>query len=417
MGQANSRQQRLHELIDFARAYRGWSRLRTAEALGRDTTKLYPNTDNPKLDLVTALASVLDWSIDDIVAYIRQDERPAAGDIAADYETLDQQARAAHCAGDFDQMLALAQQMAIVAVTPEHRARAANREHGAWDGMGRYSNALEAACRGLQEAPIPTRRRLQLQTNLANTHYTLWELSSALAHAHLVVEWYEEHPPTEPIDQKNQAFAWYVRGHAYRRSAAQNEDAAPTYWRFAQRDLRTARATYDHLAASLNDDRLGGIANTCAAGLIEVAVGAGELAPEKGVGQLIDMLENAVDLERVAGDWLESYGWACIFGANIALRRLKGRPLQQSMAIFTNKALDIAERLDHWALRERVFSMQYELHEALSAETGLKLPYMIDDEEKKLITGTMGRFPTFRRTGWMIFQTARLASGRVNGHV
>lgn len=29
------------------------------------------------------------------------------------------------------------------------------------------------------ESPIPTRRRLRLQTNLANTHYTLWELSSA----------------------------------------------------------------------------------------------------------------------------------------------------------------------------------------------------------------------------------------------
>lgn len=412
---SGSRQERLHELIDFARAYRGWSRLRTADALGRDTTKLYPNTDNPKLDLVTALSGVLDWSIDDIVAYIRQDERPQAGDITADFETLDQNARDAHCAGDFDGMLSLAQQMAIVGVSPEQRARAANREHGAWDGMGRYTNALEAACRGLQESPIPTRRRLQLQTNLANTHYTLWELSSALAHAHLVVEWYEEHPPTETIDRKNQAFAWYVRGHAYRRSAAQQEDAAVTHWRFARRDLQTARDTYEALAQELNDDRLGGIANTCAAGLLEVAVGLGELPPEKAVHTLIEQLESAVDLDAVAGDWLESYGWTCIFGANIALRRLKGRPLQQSMAIFTNKALDIADRLDHWALRERVFTMQYELHEALSAETGLNLPYMIDDEEKKLITGTMGRFPTFRRTGWKIFHTARVAN-QVNGH-
>ena len=152
MGQANSRQQRLHELIDFARAYRGWSRLRTAEALGRDTTKLYPNTDNPKLDLVTALASVLDWSIDDIVAYIRQDERPAAGDIAADYETLDQQARAAHCAGDFDQMLALAQQMALRGESETFVGTELNRRQRAdLRGLGQRQEALRTVIKAIPE--------------------------------------------------------------------------------------------------------------------------------------------------------------------------------------------------------------------------------------------------------------------------
>ena len=60
------------------------------------------------------------------------------------------------------------------------------------------------------------------------------------------------------------------------------------------------------------------------------------------------------------GDELESFGWWCIFGCNVALRAERDeRRVQSAMAIFTNKADEIAERLDHWAMRERVFTMEH----------------------------------------------------------
>lgn len=409
MKDTSARKERLHRLIDFARAYRGWNRVRTAKALGRDSTKLYPNTDNPKIDLLIGLANVLEWSIDDVVEYIWNGEAAAAGAQDADFEALDTQARDAHVGGKYMRMVELAQQMYAAAATQEQRARACNREHGGWDGLGRYTKALEAACRGLREGPIPTERRHQLQANLANTHYTLWELSAAIAHAHVIVEWYQQHAPSTPGQQKRQAFALYVRGHSYRRLATHQDEDHERHCQMAKKDLERSVRLYNRISREQNDPRLAGIANTCRGGLIEIGVELGEQAPQAAVDELLDGLDAVIDpTQSPVGDWLESYGWWSVFGANVALRHLDSRALQQAMAVFTNKALEIAERMDNWALRERVFTMQYALHEKLVDATGLDFPFVVDDEDRRLITGTMGRFPAFRNTGWRILRAARV---------
>ena len=109
------------------------------------------------------------------------------------------------------------------------------------------------------------------------------------------------------------------------------------------------------------------------------------------------------------GDWLESYGWWCIFGCNIALRHIEDeRDLQHHMAIFTNKADEIADRMNNWSLRERVFTMQYASHQRFLDWTGRMLALTLDNDDVKALVGTMGRFPTFRDTGWKLLQTARV---------
>ncbi len=410
MTRKDGRRERLHRLIDFARVYRGWKRTEVAAALNRDSTKLYPATDNPKLDMLVALAEVLDWSVSDVVEYL-WDGDGAARDGQASFEALDQEALAAHTAGDFHRLVGLARQMYRVAATPEERARACNREVGAWDGLGRYTNALEAAHRGLQQCPLPSSRRFQLQTNLANMHYALWQLSAAQAHAHLVIESYTATPPVERIDRKNAAFAFYVRGQTLRCMAATQPDQCRVHAAAARSDLAECIERYQALAEELNDQRLSGIANTCRGALYEVNVELSAEKPEAAVDALLAGLDAVVDpAQQPIGDWLESFGWWCIFGANIALRHLSGRNLQHCMAVFANKALEIADRMNNWALRERVFSMQYRLHEILVDTTGLDLPYVLDEDEKRLITGAMGRFPSFRDTGWKIFRAARVLS-------
>ena len=110
-----------------------------------------------------------------------------------------------------------------------------------------------------------------------------------------------------------------------------------------------------------------------------------------------------------AGDVLESYGWWCIFGCNIALRHISDeRELQRLLALFTNKADEIAERLDNWAMRERVDG-----HRRFVGWTGQETPLTIDTDDVRMITGTMGRFPQFRRTGWSMLESARVVSDSV----
>lgn len=410
-----SRKERLHELIDFARIYRGWSRVETARALNRDSTKLYPTTENPKMDLVMGLAEVLDWPVADVADYIWNGaprSTPASAKAAAeDFETLDQQARTAHQSGEYHEMIQSARRMYAVATTPEERARACNREHGGWDGLGRFVNAREATLCGLEESPLSTARRYQLQSNLANTHYTLWELASAMAHSHVVVEHYEHRAPEAAIDRKNLAFALYVRGNTARRLAMSEVGRTAEYCQMAKSDLTRCIQMYKDLGTELGDDRLPGIANTCSGALCEVRVELGEISAADAVAELLAQLERIVEpSSEPRGDWLESYGWCCVFGANIALRRLDGDELQRAMAVFTNKALDIAEQMENWALRERVFTMQYAMHERATQAGDLNHPYVIDDEDKRLITGTMGRFPSFRPTGWRIFRAANALS-------
>ena len=56
-----AQRRRLNRFVDLARVYRGWSRTELSRVLGRDPSKLVPESGNPKLDLIVGLADALDW--------------------------------------------------------------------------------------------------------------------------------------------------------------------------------------------------------------------------------------------------------------------------------------------------------------------------------------------------------------------
>ena len=404
------RRDRLHRLIDLARASRGWSRAKLARALHRDPTKLYPESGNPKLDFLVHLADVLEWPVGDLAdAVWGRGSHQMTAPTDASFTELDDQCLAAYDSGDFATMAEIAGRMFSVARTGDQRALACIREAGGWDGLGRYPRALEAIQRGLSQGAVSVKYRLILQANLANAQYTLWDLTPALGTAQVLADWYEENTPQAGRDEMRSAFVYYVRGNTHRRLMALEDESRERHCHLGLADLGLAHSMYSRLAEELELESLAGIANTCRAGMLELRVETGETAAADAVQELISGLDAIVELdEGVAGDVLESYGWSCIFGSNIAMRHLKGRELQQSLAVFTNKALEIADRLDHWALRERVFTMQYTLHQQIVDATGLDLQYTIDEEDRTLITATMGRFPSFRAVGWKILETARV---------
>src|SRR5262249_50258731 len=120
MNPHNTRRQNLDHLVELAGTYRGLSRKKLAEWLGRDPTKLSPETGNPKLDYLVRLAEVLDWSVGDI-AQVIWEEPPARCEEGAppDFDAANAAAKAAHRAGDYARMLTMARAMAALASSPE----------------------------------------------------------------------------------------------------------------------------------------------------------------------------------------------------------------------------------------------------------------------------------------------------------
>lgn len=78
------------------------------------------------------------------------------------------------------------------------------------------------------------------------------------------------------------------------------------------------------------------------------------------------------------------------------------------MAVLTNKAMEIAERIGNWGLRERAFTLEHFRRQRIADMVGTEQDWILDEEEIRTITGTMGRFPGFRRIGWRILEAARV---------
>lgn len=417
MKQDNIRKVNQQQLLGLASVYKGLSRKQLADALGRDQTRLYPPSGNPKLDYLMRLADVLDWPVGDVAEAIwdRQENLPRCDDAIpdGDFDALNAAAREAHKAGKFALMVRIAQKMFAQAATPEQRALACHRESGGWDGLGRYTRQLDAVRRGLQESPVSPDLRLLLRVNLANSYYTLWHLLEARALARDLLDELAAEPRTSTNARAACAFAHYVLGNAARRLISLEPDRARRHAGVAADALATSVSLYTALADEAGPgagDAWRGIANTCLGGIIEAEVELARRDPLAAVAELSAGLSAVSDAdekgEPLAGDRLESYGWWCIFGCNIALRHLHGRDLQRHMAIFTNKGYEIADRLDNWAMRERLFSLEFLQRQRLNELAGFPVDWTIDHEEVRVIVGTMGRFPMFRSTGWKILQTA-----------
>ena len=404
---AEERRRRLERLLDLAQVYRGWTRKDLAQSLGRDPTKLVPGSGNPKLDLIVSLAEVLDWSIEEITNCLwktGQGEQLTVDEMT--FDDLDDLAREAYRRGDYREMIRLAVRSRRTASSPEERARSWNRELGGWDGLGRFSRTLEAAREALRESPISTDLRRLLQGNLANSYYVLWHLTEARATAGDLVDHFASHPPTTDRDRRTMAFSHYVLGHTHRRLIDVEPLHAGRHAQMSQRHLMKSKDLYSSLADTLGA-HLHGIARTCHGGLLEAKVFSGELDCRDALAEINDCLGRVIDPSAVSGDDLESYGWWCIFGCNLTLRHISDeRDLQRYMATFTNKADEIANALDNWAMRERVFSMQYAGHRRFVGWTGQPLRMTIDSDDVRMITGTMGRFPQFRKTGWDMLENA-----------
>ncbi len=410
MEEDSARRDRLRRIVQLAQVYRGWTRADASRALGREFNKVVPDSGNPKLDLVVALAEALDWSVGEVAEAVwpgnsgKDIGQEAEGEIT--FESLDMTARGCHRAGDWPGLIRTALQMAAVAPDARGRGLAANRLAGGWDALGRYSKALVAVQTGLAEPGLPSDLRLMLEVNLANAHYALWHLVEARATADSIIRRFAAARPGNRLEDVAEAFSFYVRGSTHRRMIESDPEGAATHASRAREDLCAALAGYTTLAERWNDDSYLGLANTCRGAIIEVETVLGIRQSNSALEAIAEGLGSVVDVAAApAGDRLESWGWWAIFGCNIALREPTAPRTQQFLAVFSNKAAEIAERLDNWSLRERAFTLEHLRRRKLEAQSSDE-PWVLDREEVRTIAGTMGRFPAFRDIGWNILESA-----------
>jgi hypothetical protein len=368
------RRRRLEQMLGLAIAYRKCTRKELARTLGRDPTKLVPGTGIPKLDFVVELATVLDWPVGDVVDYLWA--RPVGLDDEPD-------------------------------ATPT--AATHMREARRYRDEGRYREVVTGATRRLAEPDLSPAQRRALKAVLAEAYYALWSLVEALAIARDLLDAYRASPPQTRQDNRTHAIALYLTGQTQRRMMLFEPRRARMLAKTARTDLEAALVLCRRLSLDRDDPELEGKADTCVGAMIEADVAIGTCRPLDGLGQLMAGLEHVRDTTTFCAERLESYGWWCIYGCNIALRHLDDeRALQQHMAIFTNKADEIAHLLDDWPMHERVFTMQHTRWERAAGSTGFEIPVIIDSDDVRIITGAMGRFPFFKETGWRILRTAQV---------
>ncbi|MEE2973491.1 MAG: hypothetical protein VX672_10220, partial [Planctomycetota bacterium] len=352
---------RLSRFVDLARVYRGWSRTELSRMLGRDPSKLVPESGNPKLDLIVGLADALDWNIGDVAESVwERDAEPGDAIDSGNFEALSAQAIESRHAGRFDEALAVTRRMRDVAENPRQHAITCLREGSIWDRRGRYARALECAQEGLSMNCSDIDIRTTLQGRLANAHYALWHLVEAKSVARDLIERLEEADLRDPVLRDNLAIGHYAYGHASRRLLESNDSEFDGHAEAALKHLRRAASIYLDLHRTRDRPTDLALARICSGGILEVESAVERRSATDALDEIFEELDLVVDLDTCPSiDLLEARGWWAIFGCNIALRHLPEAELHRSMAVLTNKAMEIAERLGNWGLRERAFTLEH----------------------------------------------------------
>ena len=401
---------RLRRLVDMARVYRRWSRQQVAEALGREASKVVPDSGNPKLDLVMALSEAMEWDPGHVAQCVWLGYGPTEDSASSgrSFEDLEVEAVMAERAGQWLRLGRLARAMHARARDGASRAAASHLRAVACAGEGRFTQTLRHAQSGLLECDVPPRTQLLLMRDLATAHDALGHLVESGAVATQIIARLASLPHDHEA-RECQAYAFWIRGNSSRRLIDTDAALAQRHAADAGADLHASMSAYEAIVREVSSGSASAMACRCAGAIVECESALGDITAADAVGRIEETLGAVVDVDEYpAGEWLESHGWWAVFGCTVALRSLSAAPLQRAMAIFTNKAAEIAERVDSWPLRERAFALEHIRRERASSDAGIPPQWILDPDEMRMVLGAIGRFPSFRDIGMEILATARL---------
>jgi tetratricopeptide (TPR) repeat protein len=396
---------KMAELFAMAMAYRDWSQRELAAFLSRDVHNMIPVSGVPKVDVVVRLAKALDWS----VAMVLEDicgEREVAervGD-ASDFRTLNRAAYAASLEGRHADAVGLSIKAGSAARIPQELAEADQRECVAWDGLGRYQNAIECAERGLARSGLTSKLRADLLANLASCHLALGKIPEAEGVAGSLLD-EMDCLLLEPHDRISmEAHLRYVRGCCKMHRLELEPASASRLGHAAKQEFIESKALWERYAEIMGHPGFVGRATACRGGTLFIEAVLGQRGCEEALSLFLAELDLIVELPRVPkGDTLEGYGWWCVFASALALRAdVEAEKRDRYLAIFVNKAFEIADLSGNWAIRERAFTVDY----LRGMGTTARGDSLLDNDDVRILTGAMGRFPAFRPKGWELLRRA-----------
>jgi tetratricopeptide (TPR) repeat protein len=400
---------RLSELIAMAMAYRNWTQREVASFVGRDAHNLIPPSGIPKVDLVVRLAQALDWPASAVLEDIcgpRSAGKPPPDEqeVGEDFRSLNRASYGACASGEFVKALELALRAAAVASTPDERAEADRRESVAWDYLGRFQSSIEAAQRGLRRPGVSAPLRADLRANLASCYFALGQVHEGEALAVALLHELGLLEVGSDTREAIEAHLLYVRAQCRLHRVDGEPDLMECLAKSARADFLSSSERWARVADRSGVSSFVGRCHICQGGVLATDAVLHLRPTETVLTEFVEGLQGAVDLNLVPkGDPLEGFGWWCIFGASVALRA--GDEIAERdryLAIFANKAYEIADLSGNWSLRERAFTIDF-LRSAMSAGGG---GLVLDGEDVRVLTGTMGRFPAFRPLGWEILRKA-----------
>jgi len=386
-----SSKERLHRLLDLAQVYRGWSRKRLGKALRRDASKLVPDSGIPKLDVVLALAAVLDWPVERVIDELTADEStdglrrcplihrsqgpadeqapPSARPRTRRPATLLRRARRLLPERRTEEVVDLARAArGCSTATAADRAWSGAIEAEAWIRQGRAEPALDRVRRTLGE-PVPKRCRWKLQLQMADAYGLRWDLTESIGVSSAVLTELERaaarsadgthgprRPGTIPRDMVERAGlvdsiaelrtrAHAIRGDARRRLLDTTPDGLEVQAPLAAEDLRVAMLAAETLADEPSADwwaRRSGTADPADRSGDEPAGRVGSAAfrwpEESGSAEAADWLDRSLVCR------------AGLLECEVAMGR---RPVEAVVPIFES-ALDAVTDLDGIGRRGRL---------------------------------------------------------------
>ncbi|HMN97559.1 MAG TPA: hypothetical protein PKC43_13815 [Phycisphaerales bacterium] len=391
--------ERLEALIRLARFYRGWPTKEVAAHLDRHVHNLVPESGVPKVDLVVGLAELLDWPVEVVIDDLYALSAPPPVGCAAPHPAeLHDRLRMLWELVDSDRLddaVRAGEELLSSTLEPNAFCYASSVLADALEGLGHYLQAIDVLRRGLRLARRENPLRGTMRAHLAYCHYVLGDFCEAEALATASIAELASVPAT---DQRRTivAASHFIRGSCLRIRCAlggtpSREDATA-----ALSDLTIASAIYEERAETEDPARLRSLAQTAVFAALEVRVILGELEPREAIGFILHQIEALDPEQSMTKHEAESLAWGCVFGSTIVMRHLRAEAdADRLLAILTNLADLLANRLGHWALRERCWTIEHLWR--VDSEGG---DFVFDIDDIQTLTGTMGRFPMFRERGW-----------------
>ena len=418
-----NRRDRLHQLFELARSYRNLTLSELAARMDRSPSNILRQGDNPKLDLIIGLANCLDWTIDEVTHFIwngtstakvnDQGTTTRSGHTAnLSFSNLQNRARQAREEGRLGVLIETVDQMQKSAKTVKQRASVLLSRAIIAAASGNPSHQEHAGQQLVMNERIPQEFKLMGLAQIAQANLSLGRLSAANDHAKSVIRHTQDlafdiEDPVICDKYKARTAAQEVRGHL----ACRQLNRPIGRWKVntvaCRRDAFQAKRWLDKTFNEVRPDHITASITRCNAALTELDVALGNIQAADAVAMLQSQISEQMPLHH---DLIESLGWVCIYGADIAMRFMPtSHEQQRSLGAFSEKGFELADKIDSWQLRERLLTLDYEGNKMLESEQQETITRIIDNDDVHLINSTMRRFPNFRKIGLEILTNSELS--------